>query len=201
LVNHPADTFDVRDVLFKRYASCYLTHSLVAGLLSLRDELGSSSITEIRLHVTPVHQTTCGIDHPLTGLEGKFSMRFLAALTLIAGRVSDAEFSPQWMTDTRVRHLSARVRIIEDHTGPIMATPVDVHREDGPILRACIDVGKAASGDQLTEQHGRLAGKYNSLVIPILGRTNAEMLAGLAQRFDQLSHVEELMDSTRTSPS
>ena len=45
-----------------------------------------AAIRKIRLHVLPVHLTTCAIDEPHTPLGAKFSMRFLAALTLKAGQ-------------------------------------------------------------------------------------------------------------------
>lgn len=199
LDNRSRDEYDIRQVLFKWHASCYLTHSLIEGLLLLRPQLRTriQDVTEIELRVLPVHLTTCGIDSPRTGLEGKFSMRFLAGLALVAGRAGEQEFTDGRLTDPEIRRLGELVRIVPDHTGTQMATPVEVRTSDGETFRACVDVGKPATGDALTKQYHRLVDKYRSLVVPIVGPDATEDLSAAIDSFEELADVRTLMARTR----
>ncbi|MBC2586895.1 MmgE/PrpD family protein [Rhodococcus aetherivorans] len=190
--------FDIREVLFKRHASCYLTHSLIEGLLHIRPSLdtGTADITEIRMNVLPVHLTTCGVDDPATPLEGKFSLRFVAGLALVAGQAGEQQFTDEWLAHPEVRRLSALVHITPDHDGSQMATPVHVHTHTGRTLRSCVDVGIPASGEDLFEQQDRLVEKFRSLAYPVLGDA-AEPLSALIETFDSLDDVRSFMAHTR----
>jgi 2-methylcitrate dehydratase PrpD len=193
------DEFDLRGILFKRHASCYLTDSLIEGLLALRADprLTLPEITAIRLHVLPVHLTTCAIDEPQTGLQAKFSMRFLAALALVAGRANPSEFTPRWLADPDVRALSALVQIIPDHTGPTMATPVEVELSRRRVLRRSIDMGATKRRIDLAGQQQMLRTKFDSLAVPVIGTSRAAELVDRVEAFDQLPHVGELMECVR----
>jgi 2-methylcitrate dehydratase PrpD len=195
---HPED-FDLRNVLFKWHASCFLTHSLIEGLLCLRQSPGLeiADIRKIRLHVLPVHLTTCAIDEPHTPMAAKFSMRFLAALTLVVGQVSAAEFTPRWLNDPDVRALSALVQIIPDHAGPTTETPVEVELGDGRVLRDSVDVAAATPPDRLAHQRKRFARKFVVLTAPVVGPARATELIERVDTFDQSPNVKILMDRVR----
>jgi 2-methylcitrate dehydratase PrpD len=191
--------YDIKRVLFKRHASCYLTHSLIEGLLQLRPSLGDDTqgVSAVHLHVLPVHLTTCDGETARTGLEGKFSMRFLAGLALVAGRVSEQEFSDAWLDHPEVRRISELVQIVPDHVGAQMATPVEVQTVDRRVLRACVDVGVPASGPSVLDQQRRLVEKFYSLVEPVNGRGASMRLSELVESFEHLEDVRTLMSYTR----
>ncbi|TQC48174.1 MmgE/PrpD family protein [Rhodococcus sp. WS4] len=193
------DDYDIKRVLFKRHASCYLTHSLIEGLLQLRPLLGSDTrvVSAVHLHVLPVHLTTCNSETARTGLEGKFSMRFLAGLALVAGKASEQEFSDAWLNHPEIRRISELVQVVPDHIGAQMATPVEVQTIDGRMLRACVDMGIPASGRSVLDQQTRLVEKFDSLVEPVNGRGASTRLSELVQSFEHLEDVRTLMSYTR----
>ncbi|MBO0820009.1 MAG: MmgE/PrpD family protein [Nocardiopsaceae bacterium] len=76
----------VLGTLFKMHASCHYTHSVFESLHGLRDRVPPGEVAGITLRVHPDLLRACDIREPDTGLAGKFSMRFVAALALAAGR-------------------------------------------------------------------------------------------------------------------
>jgi 2-methylcitrate dehydratase PrpD len=201
LASSPADDFDIRHVLFKWHASCYLTHSLIEGLRRIRAllPLGTPDVISIRLHVLPVHLTTCALDTVRTGLEGKFSMRYLAGLALVAGKAGEGEFSDEWLEHSEIRRLMALVEIHPDHTGPQMATPVEVRTRSGQVFRSCVDVGIPARGYGLIEQQQRLVDKYYALVDPLIGRAASEQLSDRINAFDRIDDIQSVLAPLSTA--
>jgi 2-methylcitrate dehydratase PrpD len=71
--------------LFKFDASCYMTHSTLAGIRELRAQhhLNIDEVAEIRLHLGELEFATCALPRPATGLEVKFSVAHLAAMAAL----------------------------------------------------------------------------------------------------------------------
>jgi 2-methylcitrate dehydratase PrpD len=53
--------------------------------------------------------TSAGIAEPKTGVEGKFSLRFLAALALAEGNVTLDKFTDEKVGDPRINRLRRKV--------------------------------------------------------------------------------------------
>jgi 2-methylcitrate dehydratase PrpD len=119
----------------------------------------------------------CNIQEPATALEGKFSLRFTAALALGHGDASDAAF-----TDARVREpalvalrdrVTVRVNSGEHFTG---GTQVRVRLSDGSELRENVDLTVPES--DLDRQWQRLTAKFRSLADPVIGTSRAADVVG-----------------------
>ena len=80
----PEGGFHVTRTLFKYHAACFLTHSSIEALKSLRDRhrVTPADVRVVELHVNPGHLKICGIEAPKTGLEIKFSLHMMAAMAL-----------------------------------------------------------------------------------------------------------------------
>jgi 2-methylcitrate dehydratase PrpD len=171
-----ASAFDIRDILFKYHASCYHTHSAIEGMLSLRGGgLDPASVEHIELRVTPTLLGTCAIPEPATGLEGKFSLRFAAALALADGEASERCFTDAMVARPDLIALRDRVELIVDDTlTEEFATQVSVTTGQGARLIACVNVGLPAPGDGLGRQGERLAAKFRVLAGPRAGAAGCE---------------------------
>jgi 2-methylcitrate dehydratase PrpD len=168
LADPPAGWY-VLDNLFKYHASCYWTHSTIEGVLSLA--LDWRDVASVEIHVSDLELGTCVIPSPAKGLEVKFSIAHLAAMSLL-GRdltvIEDADAS-----DEVVVQLRDRIRLVEDRVAG-EPTRVVVRLRDGSELEAAVDVNTASR--DLTAQHERLSLKFLRLAEPVIGPAPADRL-------------------------
>ncbi|MDT5048945.1 MAG: hypothetical protein QOG75_4843 [Mycobacterium sp.] len=157
--------------LFKFDASCYMTHSTLAGIRWLRpqQELNTDDIAEVRLHLGDVEFATCALPRPTTGLEVKFSAAHLAAMAAL-GRcpmvIEDAAAG-----DPAVIALRDKVTVTDDGTSGA-PTVVEVILNDGRLLTAARDVNTPER--DLALQRRRLEEKFRTITTPLLGAEDAE---------------------------
>src|SRR5262249_28888841 len=104
---------ETADANVKPFASCTATHS---GLQSLLGIMGSDSITpadvqsiEADLKPYPLVRQS-----PTRGFEGRFSMPFCLAMTMIHGSIDPADFTNERLFEPLVQHLIARTHHIPD---------------------------------------------------------------------------------------
>ncbi len=110
-----AGRFLIRDTLFKYHASCYLTHAPINAAAELQAEhhLDPAEIDDVEVRVARGALKVCNIQEPVTGLEGKFSLRSTAAMALRGEDTSDlATFSEARVTNPELVALRKRVRIV-----------------------------------------------------------------------------------------
>ena len=99
-------------VCVKRYPTCYATHRSIDAMLGLvnRHKLKPDDVREIRVHTGTTQKLMLRNTNPQTGLEAKFSMEFAMASALIAGRVSLAELTDEFVSRPDVGATFAKVR-------------------------------------------------------------------------------------------
>lgn len=169
------EAFAIRDVLFKYHAACYGTHSTIEGALRLREQgLRPGDIDSIELRVPPAALGMCNIPEPRTALEGKFSLRFTAALAIATGDATEQSFTAKTVGDPALVALRDRVHVAADEDMPGGATEVIVTTASGQSLRAQIDVN--TPDRDLARQQRKLEAKFRSLAIPVLGEARAAVL-------------------------
>ena len=168
-----ADGWHLRENLFKHHASCFFTHSTIEGLLALKRDrpFAAGDVAEVEIHVSDVELGTCAIPDPATGLEVKFSLAHLAAMTLL-GR-STASIDDTDAADPEAVALRSRVALIHDGE-PGAPTRVEVRLSDGSGLSAAHDVNTPEA--DLDAQAARLAEKFRVLAEPVLGGERAQAL-------------------------
>ncbi len=196
------DDFEIREVLFKYHAACYLVHSTVEGVLSLRrGGLVADDVEALAIRATPTHRDTCDISEPATSLEAKFSLRYAAAVALVTGSAAEAAFDERVVADPAVRAVLDRVEVVTDGSlDNLMATPVSARRRSGADLGACVDVGLPASIDDLGRQWDRLAAKFRGLAEPVLGSERAGHLLDLVAHLEDLPSVAPLLAACSPDP-
>ena len=80
---------------YKPFACGLVVHPVIDGCIQLRDEnkLTAAMIDRIDLGIHPIVLELTSNRTPRTGLEGKFSVYYAAAIGIVAGRAGEAEFS------------------------------------------------------------------------------------------------------------
>jgi 2-methylcitrate dehydratase PrpD len=183
------DRYAVDEILFKRYPCCFATHAALAGLLALRPRLADRPITEVELEVGPTTLQVADQRAVTTGLAGKFSMTYCAAVALVRGRVAEEDFLDAAVGDPVVQALAARVALQPSPRLDETRARVAVQVADGGRHELLADLRAAGDGERL--QHD-LVGKFRRLVAPRLGAAEAERLASAILRLEAVDDLREL---------
>src|SRR5258706_1829932 len=103
-------------ITVKLYPSCAGTHPTLDALLDLRrrEPFAGGEVDAIEIGVDAIVPTILIYDRPSSGLEGKFSMPFCAAVAVVHGRVGIDTFETAVLTDPAVLALQARVAMHVD---------------------------------------------------------------------------------------
>ncbi|MGD6741830.1 MmgE/PrpD family protein [Streptomyces sp. BH106] len=185
----------ILQVLFKGHASCYGTHASIdaIGLLRSNDKLTAEQVDTIEIFVPSQQLAVCAIPRPATGLEGKFSLTYTTALSLLHGASLDQGlFTDEAVRDQRVTAITERMRVTADDRLPALGSHVVVRLRDGRTLAAEVDRGVPAWSQEPAEQEDRLHTKFRALVEPVLGAGAAGTLVELVGHLEDLDDIRAL---------
>jgi 2-methylcitrate dehydratase PrpD len=181
------------ETLFKYHAACYLTHSAIEAAAALRHQLSlrAEDVAAIDVHVPSGHLSVCNIPAPRTGLETKFSLRHAAALAACGKDTAVIEtYSDKNAIDPVLIAVRDRVTIHGDRP-PGHDAHVVIKTRTGRIAEICLDVG--IPDPDLDRQGERLAAKFRSLAVPVIGIERADMLQRNIAVLDTLHDIHALM--------
>ncbi len=180
----PPQGFHIFGNLFKYHAACYLTHSSIEALLFLRSEgLAADEVEAVELSVAPEHLGVCNIAEPQDGLQVKFSLRHLAALTLEGVDTADpAVFRGSAAFTPRILALRDRVTVVTRSQGT--HAEARVHCRGGGLRMAGHDVAVPLS--DLGRQQAKLEAKFRSIVDSGFDRD------AILAEFARFAHLETL---------
>lgn len=195
------DRLAVESVLFKRHAACHGTHSTIEGIAALRTrhDLVESDVAEIRLSVSDKMLDICCISDPVTGLEGKFSVRHAASVALAGLRTGPGAFTDEIVHDPRMVALRQRV-VVDPEADRELNGPTRVRMTltTGDHLEAEVDVFEPARDSELSSEWEALVTKFEELTSPILGTAAANDLVGRISRLDPDLPITQLLDVSAT---
>ena len=121
------DRLAIESILFKRHACCHGTHSSIEGVAELHahHEFVDDDIAEVRLFVSEKMLDICCISDPVTGLEGKFSVRHAASVALAGLHTGPDAFTDQSVHDPRLVALRQLV-VVDPEAGRELNGPTRV---------------------------------------------------------------------------
>lgn len=186
------EDYAIRGTLFKYHAACYGTHETIEGVLRLRENAGvrAEDVRAIRLAVPPGNLTMCNIHQPVTALEGKFSLRFTAAMALAGEPTNDQAFTDEAVVRPDLMALRDRVSVAAAGPGDARGTKVEVELNDGRVIAEQVNLDIPAT--DLDRQWQRLAAKFDSLAQPVLGEAGADSLRAAVAKLDGVSAMDEI---------
>lgn len=184
--------FAISDVLFKYHAACFGTHPTIEGALRLREthHLAPADVERITLRVPPAALTMCNIPEPTTALEGKFSLRFTAALALATGDASEQAFTDARVREPQLTSLRDRVEVQADDAVPGGRTDVAIRLWDGRVIEESVDVN--VPEHDVEREWARLTAKFRSLADPVVGAPRAAEIIAAVAAASELEDMGEL---------
>ena len=141
----------------KAYPCCAATHPAIDATRVLRERLKGTSFEDIesmRVGASRFAMQPLIYDIPTTGLEGKFSMRYCIASTMIDGGVKIGTFEADQIRRPTIERLMKKIKVeidplvADDHE---FAAIVDLKLKSGQEESIRIDVASGKPGNWLTE--------------------------------------------------
>ena len=180
----------------------------VDAILGLRGrhKIDTAAVREIRVGVSYIFQGVLIRTDPRTGLEGKPSLEFCAAVAILDGRLGLDAFTDERVRDPEVRAMMARVRKYVDPAlergAPGVATDpfgdrttVTIVLDDGCELSETVRFARGSPENPMSRDE--LLGKYRDCARLSLDERRGERALGLLERLDDLPTVAPLMDALR----
>lgn len=177
----------------KPYSCGVVAHPPIDAVKRLHTELGiePDEIERIQLRVNPLVVELTGKKEPRTGLEGKFSVAFCAAIAMIDGAAGPRQFTDEAVVRADVVALRDRIHPEADETVNHSQAVATAYLRDGRSVTVEVAAASGTPENPLTADE--LRAKFNDLVVPMLGERQAAELVEGVERLETCDRVEELI--------
>lgn len=146
-------------------------------------------IQEIGIETGPVAFTSAGIKEPKIGVEGKFSLWFLAALALAEGNVSLEKFTDQKVNDPRL--ISLRKKVKADLVRELkFGARVEVKMNNGTEYKGFRETPKGDPANPLSLEE--IERKFEGMAKQFLSEKDNELLVTKVKNIENLDDMREL---------
>ncbi len=173
----PAGGFFLRQNLFKYHAACYMTHAAANAIKEAMkaNALQPDAVDRIVVTADQSLNGVCNIANPDTGLGMKFSLRTVAALSMLGRDTSRlSSFTDNAASETSMTQAREKIEVQLADIRPITRTKVRLQVKGGRAIEAEHDSGKPES--DLALQRDRLQHKFSALAGEVLGAARADRL-------------------------
>lgn len=158
----PVDGWAIEGMLYKSFASCFMTQSSVDAGEWIREKFhGGEELTAITVAASPRLRDVCAIDVPTTSTEAKFSLRGTLSLAAAGHDLSAEEaFRPTHLTKPAYLELHRKTSVIFDDelAGDEPRLLITVTTTTGGTVTRTFDRGRPA--DDLEQRRRSLIGKF-----------------------------------------
>lgn len=186
--------FQINKIYFKPYACCGGTHATIKGVTRLRERynLTPDNVESITLRIAPMTDKVCNIYAPGTPLEGKFSLRFTAALALSGINPTDQAFTEENIHSPAITAIRDRVTVILDpaFNDSGAATEVTIKLKDGSELREMVP--SPGPGGDKDEEWKILVEKFKGVATPVIGQEHVTALIEAIGHLEDITNLSEI---------
>lgn len=186
--------YHLHEVSFKPYAACLAIHPVIDGLIALRKEsrLDPADIVRVDIQAAPICMVLGDNRDVRTGLKGKFSVYFCAALALAEGHANESAFTDQMVRKEKILKLMSKITVTEKASFQESEAIVKVENSRGHTWERHITAPK---GDPRNPMNfGDVSEKFIDLTGNILSKENTERILQDIQDLENLNNIKTLMD-------
>lgn len=176
---------------FKPYACGIVLHPSIDACVYLHKTLSFEDLQSIELKVNPYVLELTGKKTPSTGLEGKFSVFFTAAIAFLEGSASEKQYTDEKVKDEKIIEMQKKINITVDKAINEEEAEVIATLMDGSKIYYKVSHAKGSICNPILEEE--LLIKFASLVEEKIGKSNSERLANLLLNIEKCSTINELI--------
>ena len=187
-------------IYVKRWPCCYCNHRPVGGILQLIKDHGirADEVEAVEIGFLPGSDTALVSENPQTGLEGKFSIEYNAAATLLDGKLTLETFTDPMVQRPQIRKLMTKVKRYripdaKTYSGVVGYTDVMIATKRG---RFNTRVDHAPGSPEWPMSDTERDEKFIDGAGRVLGAPGAQHLLDLLRRFETIPDVGSLINAT-----
>jgi 2-methylcitrate dehydratase len=187
----------------KYWPAEYHSQSAIEAALFLRKEIGDpAKIESVRIESHDASVDIIGSEpekwKPETRETADHSLPYITSIALIDGEVTDKQFQPERFTDPKIWKFLENVTVqrnaeLSSLYAKAVANIVHVTLEDGRTLTKRVDYPLGNAYNPVSDE--QLEGKFNALVVPVLGEGGAKKIIDLVWKLDEAKNVDGLMQA------
>jgi 2-methylcitrate dehydratase PrpD len=193
MVRNLGKKFQILNNTFKPYAACLLTHPTIDGVFELkkRYRLKVSDVDEISCEVARFCLDAAGQKEPKTGLEGKFSIYYCAALPLLEATVGEDMFTVEKVQSPQIVALGKKVKVRVNPSLKDTEARVTITTRDGKKYSAFIDKPKGDPRNPPTDSE--LESKFRSLAANNIPQKKIDALGEMIWSLEKVQDLRQLI--------
>jgi 2-methylcitrate dehydratase PrpD len=178
---------------YKPYACGIVIHPVIDGCIQLRNQhkLTAASIERIELRVHPLVLELTGKKTPNTGLDGKFSVFFAAALAIVQGKAGEREFTDALARNPEIVALRDRVSAKVSSAIHEDQARIAITLKDGKRLENFVEHAKGSVEKPMTD--AELEAKFESLANGVLTGARAKRVMQLCWSMERLPDASAVL--------
>jgi 2-methylcitrate dehydratase PrpD len=177
---------------YKPFACGVVLHPIIDACIQLRNQhkLTATQIDKIDLRVNPLVLELTGKKTPQTGLEGKFSVYYAAAVAIVEGAGGEKQFSDKLVRDPQIVALRDRVTATVDPSIHEVQVRAVVTLKDGHRLEKFVENAIGSVNNPMSDS--ALEAKFTDLADGVLPAARARRLMELCWGVEKLTSAAEL---------
>jgi len=186
------ESYEILSNTYKPFACGVVIHPAIDGCIQLRDQykLTAEQIDRIELKIHPLVLELTGKKTPQTGLEGKFSVYYAAAVAIIEGAAGEKQFTDKLVWDPALVSLRDRVIATTDPSIREDQARIAVTLKDGRRLDKYVEHAIGSVKNPMSDQ--ALETKFLALAGGVLPPARARHLLDLCWNVEKLDSGAEL---------
>jgi 2-methylcitrate dehydratase PrpD len=187
----------VEQLTVKPFPCCGHTFAAIGAALELHGlGIDLDAVEDIRVETYTTATETAGIDHPASGTEARFSIRYVTASALVNGRITASSFEPDGMREPRVRAAMSKIRVVATERFDLAfphrrGAAVTVRQVDGTT--DCATVPDRHGSPENPIDQPSLISKFADLTAAVLGQDSAAALLRAVNGIQTLPSTHDLV--------
>jgi len=193
------ETYEISLNTYKPFACGVVIHPAIDACIQLRNQhpLTADQIERIELRVHPLVLELTGKKAPQTGLDGKFSVYYAAAVAVVKGAAGEKQFSDKLVRDPAIAALSERVSTVVDSSIREAQVRASIVLKDGRKLEKFIEHAIGSIDNPMSDQ--ALEAKFTDLADGILPRDRIRRLIEMCWKIDEMPAAAAIAQSSAAS--
>ena len=185
-------TFEILRNTYKPFPCGVVIHPIIEGCIKLAspNRLAARDIQRIKLRCNPLVIELTGKQKPTDTLEAKLSVYHSAAAAVLAGKMTEREYSPSSISNEEVLALREKVAVTVDEKIREDETHVAIELKGGETLSCHVDHVIGSSGKPMTDQD--IEQKFRGLTEPLLPKARVNQLIDTCRNMTRIDDAAVL---------
>ncbi|MBM3149314.1 MAG: MmgE/PrpD family protein, partial [Chloroflexi bacterium] len=154
----------------------------------------ASKIASLEVRASAAAVTVAGKPEPQTGLEGKFSLRYCAALALLKGRAVESDFTDEAVNGPEVREMMSKTRVIQDESLLPTEAEVKIKLNDGNEVNGRLELAGEDTAVSVGEWESTLVAKSGDFLERAFSSEKSAKIISSIRELEKIDNVREMVE-------